>query len=72
MKRLFPASLVFELFCLVLLSSSLDMMVDCQTLIVAHRLQIYRIMEFHLLRTLLAIVLSTCRGFLILKVDCRC
>jgi hypothetical protein len=28
MKRLFLASLVFELFCLVLLSSSLDMMVD--------------------------------------------
>jgi hypothetical protein len=35
MKRLFPTSLVFELFSFVLLSSSMDMMVDHHPLIVA-------------------------------------
>jgi hypothetical protein len=69
---LLPAWFVFELFSLVLFSSSLNMMVKRQTLIIIRRLQICRILEFHLIPDLLAAALNTYPEFPILKVDCHC
>jgi hypothetical protein len=72
MRRYSQSCFVFELFCLVLLPSNPDMSVDRWILTVARRLRICRILRFHLLPILLADVLSTCQGFVILKVDCHC
>jgi hypothetical protein len=52
-------------------SSSLIMMVQRRNLIVARRSQIYQILGFHLVSRLLAVVLSTYRELLTLKVVCH-